>query len=63
MKFVTVGRFAINVNLITSIEVHRPGHGCDVKVTGQDHPIRLSDHETERLRGIITPTGGMPVPL
>ena len=63
MNFVTVGRFVININLITSIEVHRPGSGSDVKVTGQDDAIRLSDQETETLIGIITPIGGMPTPL
>jgi hypothetical protein len=44
MKFVTVGRFAINVNLITSIEVHRHGNGSDLKVmdriTPSDFQIR-----------------------
>ena len=63
MKFITVGRFAINVNLITSIEVHRPGNGSDVKVTGQGDAIRLSDQETETLMSIVTPMGGPPTPL
>ena len=63
MKFVTVGRFAINVNLITSIEVHRYGNGSDLKVTGQDHAIRLSDQETKTLMDIIAPVGGTPTPL
>ena len=63
MKFITVGRFVINTNLIMSIEVFRPGNGSDVKITGLEHAIRLSDQETEALIGLITPTGGMPVPL
>ena len=63
MKFITVGRFVINANLIVSIEVFRPGNGSDVKITGLDHALRLSDQETQALIGLITPTGGMPVPL
>ena len=63
MKFVTVGRFVINASLIMTIEVYRPGNGSEVKVTGLEHAIRLSDLETEALSGLITPTGGMPVPL
>jgi len=63
MKFVTVGRFVINASLIMTIEVYRPGNGSEVKVTGLEHAIRLSDLETEALIGLITPTGGMPVPL
>jgi len=63
MKFVTVGRFVINANLIMSVEVYRPGNGCEVKVTGLDHPIKLSDQETEILLSLITPIGGMPAPL
>jgi hypothetical protein len=63
MNFITIGRFVINVNLITSIEVHRHGNGSDLKVTGQDHAIRLSDQETETLMEIITPMGGVPTPL
>lgn len=62
MKFITVGRFVINANLM-SIEVFRPGNGSDVRITGLEHAIRLSDQETEALIGLITPTGGMPVPL
>jgi hypothetical protein len=63
MKFIAVGRFVINANLIMSIEVFRPGNGRDVKITGLEHAIRLSDQETEALIGLITPTGSMPVPL
>jgi hypothetical protein len=63
MKFITVGRFVINASLIMSIEVFRPGNGSDVKITGLEHAIRLSDQETEALIGLITPLGGMPVPL
>jgi hypothetical protein len=63
MKFVTVGRFVINASLIMTIEVYRPGNGSEVKVTGLDHAIKLSDQETKALIGLITPTGGMPVPL
>ena len=63
MKFVTVGRFVINANLIMSIEVYRPGNGSEVKITGLEHAIRLSDHETEALIGLIMPMGGMPTPL
>jgi hypothetical protein len=63
MKFVTVGRFVINADLIMSIEVFRPGNGSDVKITGLEHAIRLSDQETEALIGLIMPTGGKPVPL
>ena len=63
MKFVTVGRFVTNANLIMSVEVYRPGNGCEVKVTGLDHPIKLSDQETEILLSLITPIGGMPAPL
>jgi hypothetical protein len=63
MKFVTVGRFVINASLIITIEVYRPGNGSEVKVTGLEHAIRLSDKETEALIGLLTPTGGMPVPL
>ena len=53
----------INANLIMSIEVFRAGNGSDVKITGLEHAIRLSDQETEVLPGLITPRGGMPVPL
>ena len=35
----------------------------DVKITGLEHAIRLSDQETEALIGLIVPSGGMPVPL
>jgi len=63
MKFITVGRFVINPNLILSIEVFRPGNGSDVRITGLEHAIRLSDQETEALIGLLTPTGGMPIPL
>ena len=63
MQFVTVGRFVINANLIMSIEVYRAGNGSDVKITGLEHAIRLSDQETEALIGLIKPTGGMPIPL
>ncbi len=63
MRFVTVGRFVINANLITSIEVYRSGNGSEVKITGLEHAIRLSDQETEALIGLLAPTGGMPLPL
>jgi hypothetical protein len=63
MKFVTVGRFVINANLIMSIEVYRPGNGSDVKITGLAEAIKLSDHETQILMGLITPIGGAPTPL
>ena len=63
MQFITVGRFVINASLIMSIEVFRAGNGSDVKITGLEHAIRLSDQETEALIGLITPMGGMPVPL
>ena len=63
MKFVTVGRYVINANLIMSIEVYRPGNGSEVKITGLEHAIRLSDQETEALIALLAPTGGMPVPL
>ena len=51
MQFITVGRFVINASLIMSIEVYRAGNGSDVKVTGLEHAIRLSDQETEALIG------------
>ena len=63
MKFITLGRFVINASLIVSIEVHRPGNGGDVKVSGHPDTIRLTDPETEALIGILTPIGGMPTPL
>jgi hypothetical protein len=63
MQFITVGRFVINASLIMSIEVYRPGNGGEVKIRGLDHPIRLSDRETEALIGLIMPAGGMPIPL
>jgi hypothetical protein len=63
MQFITVGRFVINASLIMSIEVFRAGNGSDVKITGLEHAIRLSDQETEVLIGLIAPAGGMPVPL
>ncbi len=63
MKFVTVGRYVINAALIMSIEVFRPGNGSDVKITGLDHAIRLSDKETETLISLLAPMGGVPVPL
>jgi hypothetical protein len=63
MQFITVGRFVINASLIMSIEVYRPGNGSDVKITGLEHAIRLSDQETEVLIALITPKGGMPIPL
>ena len=63
MNFITVGRFVINASLIMSIEVYRPGNGSDVKVTGLEHAIRLSDQETEVLLGLVKPAGGMPIPL
>jgi hypothetical protein len=63
MQFITVGRFVINANLIMSIEVYRAGNGSDVKITGLEHALRLSDKETETLIGVLTPTGGMPFPL
>ena len=63
MPFITVGRFVINASLIMSIEVYRPGNGSDVKLTGLEHPIRLSDQETEALIGLLMPSGGMPIPL
>ena len=63
MKFVTVGRSVINANMIMSVEVYRAGNGCEMKVTGLDHPIKLSDQETEILLSLITPIGGMLAPL
>jgi len=63
MKFVSVGRFVINASLILSIEVFRSGKGSDVRITGLEHPIRLSDQETATLIGLLAPAGGMPVPL
>jgi hypothetical protein len=63
MKFITVGRFVINANLIMSIEVYRPGNGSDVKVSGQVDTIKLSDEETKTLLSLIVPMGGMPTPL
>ena len=63
MQFITVGRFVINASLIMSIEVYRAGNGSDVKITGLEHAIRLSDKETETLIGVLMPTGGMPTPL
>ena len=63
MQFITVGRFVINANLIMSIEVYRASNGSDVKITGLEHALRLSDKETETLIGILMPTGGMPIPL
>jgi hypothetical protein len=63
MKFITVGRFVINASLIMSIEVFRAGNGSDVKISGLEHAIRLSDQETEALMAIIVPSGGMPIPL
>jgi hypothetical protein len=63
MQFITVGRFVINANLIMSIEVYRSGNGSDVKITGLEHALRLSDKETETLIGVLMPTGGMPIPL
>jgi hypothetical protein len=63
MKFITVGRFVINANLIMSIEVYRPGNGSDVKVSGQVDNIKLSDEETKTLLSLIVPTGGVPTPL
>jgi len=63
MPFITVGRFVTNASLIMSIEVYRPGNGSDVKLTGLEHAIRLSDQETEALIGLIMPSGGMPIPL
>ena len=63
MPFITVGRFVINASLIMSIEVYRPGNGSDVKLTGLEHAIRLSDQETEALIGLLMPSGGMPIPL
>jgi hypothetical protein len=63
MQFITVGRFVINASLILSIEVYRPGNGSEVKITGLEHALRLSDQETEALIGLIKPTGGMPTPL
>jgi hypothetical protein len=67
MKFITVGRFVINANLIMSIEVFRAGNGSDVKITGLEHAIRLSDQETEALIGLIPdpekgPPGVSPIP-
>jgi hypothetical protein len=63
MKFITVGRFVINANLIMSIEVYRPGNGSDVKVSGQVDNIKLSDEETKTLLNLIVPMGGLPTPL
>jgi len=63
MQFITVGRFVINASLIMSIEVYRAGNGSDVKLTGLEHAIRLSDQETETLIGLLMPSGGMPIPL
>jgi len=63
MQFVTVGRFVINASLIMSVEVYRPGNGSEVKVTGLEHAIRLSNQETEALIGLLAPMGGTPVPL
>jgi hypothetical protein len=63
MKFITVGRFVINANLIMSIEVYRPGNGSDVKVSGQVDNIKLSDEETKTLLSLIVPMGGVPTPL
>jgi hypothetical protein len=63
MRFVTLGRFVVNVNLIVSIEVHRPGNGGDVKVSGHHDTIRLTDPEIGALIDILEPTGGMPTPL
>ena len=63
MQFITVGRFVINASLIMSIEIYRGGNGSDVKITGLEHALRLSDKETETLIDILKPTGGMPTPL
>ena len=63
MKFITVGRFVINANLIMSVEVYRPGNGSEVKVSGQADTIKLSDEETKTLLSLIVPMGGMPTPL
>ena len=63
MKFVTVGRFVINANLIMSVEVYRPGNGSEVKIGGLEQPLRLSDQATAALIGTLMPTGGMPTPL
>ena len=63
MQFITVGRFVINASLIMSIEIYRSGNGSDVKLTGLEHAIRLSDKETEALIGLLMPSGGMPTPL
>jgi len=63
MKFITVGRFVINANLIMSIEVYRPGNGSDVKVSGQVDNIKLSDEETKTLLSLLVPMGGVPTPL
>ncbi len=63
MQFITVGRFVINASLIMSIEIYRPGNGSEVKITGLEHAISLSDQETETLIGVLMPTGGMPTPL
>ena len=63
MHFVTVGRFVINASLIMSIEVYRAGNGSDVKISGLEHALRLSDKETETLIEALMPMGGMPTPL
>jgi hypothetical protein len=63
MKFITVGRFVINANLIMTIEVYRPGNGSEVKVSGQVDTIKLSDEETKTLLSLIVPVGGTPTPL
>ena len=63
MKFITVGRFVINANLIMSIEVYRAGNGSDVKVSGQVDTIKLSDEETKTLLSLLGPMGGIPTPL
>jgi hypothetical protein len=47
MKFITVGRFVINANLIMSIEVYRPGNGSDVKVSGQVDNIKSHCFRTD----------------
>ena len=63
MPFVTVGRFVINASLIMSIEVYRIGNGSDVRITGLNDAIRLSDKETESLIALLSPAGGIPIPL
>lgn len=59
--FVTLGRFVINAEQITSIEMYSAGGGAKISFAGGGE-VRISDGEAAMLFSVLTLTGGAPSP-